>query len=232
MLTKEDFALILRCTLFQGFTERSLSEVLNWLGAFECSYRSGEMVFLIGDPMRYAGILLKGTVSVSFLDESSNSVNMNLFFPGELFGESLACLEGNSPVQMKATSDCRILFLNLSAVTKAEAFPEGYQAVFVTNLLRDFARQNRFINRKLRIVSQKRLRDRSLSAGAGDAAGRHRPASIQPRRMGAVYGRQPQRTRPRALPHGGGWHFEAGRQADSLAGSFCTSPLNDSMRNR
>lgn len=162
MLTKEDFALILRCTLFQWFTERSLSEVLNWLGAFERSYRSGEMVFLIGDPMRYAGILLKGTVSVSFLDESSNSVNMNLFFPGELFGESLACLEGNSPVQMKATSDCRILFLNLRAVTKAEAFPEGYQAVFVTNLLRDFARQNRFINRKLRIVSQKRLRDRIL----------------------------------------------------------------------
>ena len=66
MLTKEDFALILRCTLFQGFTERSLSEVLNWLGAFERSYHSGEMVFLIGDPMRYAGILLKGTVSVSF----------------------------------------------------------------------------------------------------------------------------------------------------------------------
>ena len=162
MLTKEDFALILRCTLFQGFTERSLSEVLNWLGAFERSYHSGEMVFLIGDPMRYAGILLKGTVSVSFLDESSNSVNMNLFFPGELFGESLACLEGSSPVQMKANSDCRILFLKLSAVTKAEAFPEEYQAVFVTNLLRDFARQNRFINRKLRIVSQKRLRDRIL----------------------------------------------------------------------
>ena len=35
-----------------------------------------------------------------------------------------------------------------------------YQATLASNLLRDFARQNFFLNRKLRIMSQKRLRDR------------------------------------------------------------------------
>lgn len=119
------------------------------------------MVFMIGDTMNHAGIMLEGTVSVSFLDESDNNVNMNLFSRGGLFGESLAYLGGNkSPVQMEATSKCRIAFFDFRAFMTAREFTRGYQATLASNLLRDFARQNFFLNRKLRIMSQRRLRDR------------------------------------------------------------------------
>lgn len=161
MLNEKDMAILAGCALFHGIAEAELPDALRWLNASERTYQKGEMVFMIGDTMNHAGIVLEGTVSVSFLDESDNSVNMNLFRQGSLFGESLACLGGNkSPVQMEATSRCRIAFLDFCAVMAAKEFARGYQATLVSNLLRDFARQNFFINRKLRIMSQKRLRDR------------------------------------------------------------------------
>ena len=161
MLNAEDMAVLARCSLFQSIKETELADALRWLNASERTYRKGDMVFMIGDTMNRAGIVLEGTVSVSFLDESDNSVNMNVFSRGDLFGESLAYLGGNrSPVQMEATGKCRIVFFDFLAVMGASEFPRGYQATLASNLLRDFARQNVFLNRKLRIISQKRLRDR------------------------------------------------------------------------
>lgn len=161
MLKEKDMALLAGCELFRGIAEAELPDALRWLNTAEKTYQKGEMVFMIGDTMTHAGIVLEGTVSVSFLDESDNSVNMNVFSQGNLFGESLAYLGGNkSPVQMEASSKCRIAFFDFKAVMSAKEFSRGYQATLTSNLLRDFARQNFFLNRKLRIMSQKRLRDR------------------------------------------------------------------------
>ena len=161
MLRQQDMAILAKCGLFRGIAEAELPDALRWLNTTEKTYQKGEMVFMIGDGMKRAGIVLEGTVSVSFLDESDNSVNMNVFSQGNLFGESLACLGGNkSPVQMEAGSQCRIAFFDFNAVMSAKEYARGYRATLVSNLLRDFARQNFFLNRKLRIMSQKRLRDR------------------------------------------------------------------------
>lgn len=161
MLKEKDMAILAGCELFRGIAEAELPDALRWLNTTEKTYRKGEMVFMIGDTMKHAGIVLEGTVSVSFLDESDNSVNMNVFSQGNLFGESLAYLGGNkSPVQMEASSKCRIAFFDFKAVMSAKEYAKGYQATLTANLLRDFARQNFFLNRKLRIMSQKRLRDR------------------------------------------------------------------------
>ena len=161
MLNAEDMAVLAKCSLFQNIKGAELADALRWLNASERTYHKGDMVFMIGDTMNRAGIVLEGTVSVSFLDESDNSVNMNVFTRGDLFGESLAYLGGNkSPVQMEATGKCRIVFFDFLAVMSASEFPPGFKATLASNLLRDFARQNFFLNHKLRIISQKRLRDR------------------------------------------------------------------------
>ena len=161
MLQEKDMAVLAKCDLFRGISEAELPDALRWLNTTEKTYQKGEMVFMIGDVINHAGIVLEGTVSVSFLDESDNSVNMNVFSQGNLFGESLAYLGGNkSPVQMEANSKCRIAFFDFKAIMSAEEYARGYQATLTANLLRDFARQNFFLNRKLRIMSQKRLRDR------------------------------------------------------------------------
>ena len=161
MLTEKDFQTIAQCGVFQGVESRELPDALRFLDAYDRAYKKGEMIFLIGEPVRYAGITLEGVAELSFLDESDNSVNMNHFAKGAIFGESLSCSEGNkSPVQMEALTDCRILFLRFENILNAKRLDSGYQARMASNLLRDFARQNIFLNQKARIWGQKKLRDR------------------------------------------------------------------------
>ena len=161
MLTEKDFQTIAQCGVFQGVESRELPDALRFLDAYDRAYQKGEMIFLIGEPVRYAGIMLDGVAELSFLDESDNSVNMNHFTKGAIFGESLACSgESKSPVQMEALSECRILLLRFENVLNATRLDSRYQARIASNLLRDFARQNVFLNQKARILSQKKLRDR------------------------------------------------------------------------
>ena len=74
MLQDKDMAVLAKCDLFRGIAEAELPDALRWLNTTEKTYQKGEMVFMIGDVMKRAGIVLEGTVSVSFLDESDNSV--------------------------------------------------------------------------------------------------------------------------------------------------------------
>lgn len=161
MLTEKDFQTIAKCGVFQGVESRELPDALRFLDACDRAYQKGEMIFLIGEPVRHAGIVLDGAAELSFLDEGDNSVNMNHFTKGGIFGESLACSgETKSPVQMEALTDCRILFLRFENVLNATRLDSGHQTRIASNLLRDFARQNVFLNQKARILSQKKLRDR------------------------------------------------------------------------
>ena len=160
-MTEKDFQTIAQCGIFQGVESRELPDALRFLDAYDRAYQKGEMIFLIGEPVCHAGIVLEGAAELSFLDEGDNSVNMNHFAKGAMFGESLACSgESGSPVQMEALSECRVLFLRFENLLNATRLNSGYQARIASNLLRDFARQNVFLNRKVRILSQKKLRDR------------------------------------------------------------------------
>ncbi|MCR4707398.1 MAG: Crp/Fnr family transcriptional regulator [Clostridiales bacterium] len=160
-ISSQDHPCISNCALLRGVRPEDLNDALEFLDAFEKKYKKNNMIFLIGDPFRYAGIVLNGTVELSFLDEGDNSVNMNHFSAGSVFGESLACAEAaKSPVQMQALTDCRILFLDLKRIIKAESLLPGYQSVIGSNLLQEFARRNVFLNQKIQILSQRKLRDK------------------------------------------------------------------------
>ena len=161
MLTEKDFQTIAQCGVFQGVESRELPDALRFLDAYDRAYQKGEMIFLIGEPIRYAGMLLSGAAELSFLDEGDNSVNMNHFQKGAMFGESLACYgEIKSPLQMQALTECRIVFLRFANILNAPRLESGYQMRIASNLLRDFASQNAFLNQKVRIWGQRKIRDK------------------------------------------------------------------------
>ena len=161
MLKPADRKTILSIAIFKGISGEDLDTALEFLHAHDRSYGRDEMIFLIGDPISSAGIILEGSVELSFMDENSNNVNMNHFIKGSVFGEALACAQAErSPMQMRALTDCRILFFDFQSLFRSPSFVLDYQAVLIRNLLRDFSRQNVFLNQKVRIMSQKLLRDR------------------------------------------------------------------------
>lgn len=158
---KEIYPILRMCSFFDGIPEEKYPNVLRCLQAGRRRFPKGGIILNIGDQSQMAGVMLSGTVELSVYDENGNQINVNHISRGGAFGSELACSEQDaSPVQFHALTDCEILFLNFSALLNLEAPPCPYRTRVATNLLRDFARQTIFLNQKLRIMGQRRLRDK------------------------------------------------------------------------
>lgn len=148
------------CSLFQGLPEKSLQEALKYLRAKEHSFNKGEIILDIGQEIHYAGVVLKGEIECSFQDYDFNKYNMNHFSEGDLFGETMACLQlSRSPMQVFAVTDCSILLLDFRVFSDNEVKFE-FQSILTANLIHIFAEQNYFLNQKIRMLSQKDLRSK------------------------------------------------------------------------
>ena len=159
---KIDIAILNKCSLFKDISEKSYDSVLKYLRAVKKTFRRGEFIVNIGEEFCRAGIVIDGVVECSFEDLDFNKLNMNHFYPGELFGATMAFAEiKESPMKIFAVKDCIILFLDLQILNKSHDCK--FQNKLITNLLQSFARQNLFLNQKVRILSQKDLRGKILA---------------------------------------------------------------------
>lgn len=158
MFYRKYFEVLKRCRLFRDFSEEDLHKVLEYLRARERSFKRGEIILHIGEKICYAGIILEGEIECSFQDYDFNKYNMNHFSEGDLFGETMACLEiDKSPMQVFAVTDCSILLLDFRVLKEAKF---ECQSLLTENLIHIFAEQNYFLNQKIRIVTQKNLRSK------------------------------------------------------------------------
>ena len=149
------------CTIFNGIPADQLEETLACLKAKVKRYKKGSTIFSLGDRLTHGGIVLEGEVEVGFMDDEANEVNMNHFTAGRQFGNAMACADiASSPIQMQAVTDCAILFLNFRCLLDNKQPYSPAQQRVAANLIREFASKNVFLNEKVRILSQKRLRAR------------------------------------------------------------------------
>ena len=110
--------------------------------------------------MTSAGLLLKGRIESSFQNENFDQITMHTFSDGYLFGEALV-INGakNSPVQVRAVEDSIVLLIDLEMIyTVADSSP--IRTLLAENLIKSLAKKNLILNQKVRILSQKSLRDR------------------------------------------------------------------------
>ena len=149
------------CSIFDGIPEDKYINVLHCLQGKQKAFLKGQTITNIGEYSQMAGIILSGTVELAFFDELGNQINVNHIGVGEVFGSELACSnQVPSPMKLSAVTDCEILFLNFSVLLNTNAHICPNRARVTVNLLRDFARQTLFLNMKLCIMGQKRLRDK------------------------------------------------------------------------
>lgn len=158
---KEFYPILRQCSFFDSIPEEKYPNVLRCLQASRKTFSRNTTILHIGEQSQMAGMILDGTVELVFYDENGNQINVNHISAGEVFGLELACSRQNaSPIQLRAVTDCQVLFMDFETVLDQNAPPCPYRLQVASNLLRDFARQTLFLNQKLRILSQKRLRDK------------------------------------------------------------------------
>ena len=163
MITNQDYLYSIRkCYLFEGISDEQLSEAIKILNGRIKKIEKGEHVVRLGGVLHSAGLLLKGKIESSFQNENFDQITMHTFVGGYLFGEALV-INGakNSPVQVRAVEDCIILFIDLAEICRSENH-SSVRVILAENLIRSLARKNLILNQKVRILSQKGLRDRIL----------------------------------------------------------------------
>ncbi len=161
MLTNQDYIYSIRkCYLFDGIEDEQLTDAIKLLNGRIKKVAKDDYVVQLGGTMQYAGLLLKGKIESSFQNENFDQITMHTFTGGYLFGEGLVINHAkNSPVQVRAVEDSVVLFIDLEMIYAA-ADNSPIQNILARNLIKSLAKKNLILNQKVRILSQKSLRDR------------------------------------------------------------------------
>ncbi|MBQ8896097.1 MAG: Crp/Fnr family transcriptional regulator [Clostridia bacterium] len=98
--------------LFCGMDGQTAEKALDLLSASKSEYPRNAILVSAGGRMSRFGLVLSGTVQVSFTDIDGNDVLMASVTAGETFGESLCWLKIDEiPVTVKAFTDVSVLWL-------------------------------------------------------------------------------------------------------------------------
>ena len=161
MITNQDYLYSIRkCYLFDGIEDERIPDAIKLLNGQIKKIKKDSFIVKLGGKMTSAGLLLKGKVESSFQNENFDQITMHTFSDGYLFGEALV-INGakNSPVQVRAVEDSIVLFIDLEMIyTVADSSP--IRTILAENLIKSLAKKNLILNQKVRILSQKSLRDR------------------------------------------------------------------------
>ena len=151
------------CPLFEGIDRRDYSVMLGCLGARIMGFGKGQEIFSEGDEAVYIGIVLSGAVQIVKEDYYGNRSIVDRMEPGELFGESFACVGEPLPVNVVAEESCEIMLLGSRRISTSCAKACGFHSKLIYNLLRVVSRRNLVFNRKLEILSRRTTREKLMT---------------------------------------------------------------------
>lgn len=161
MLTNQDYICSIRkCYLFDGIKDEQRADAIKLLNGHIKKVVKDDYIVQLGGTIQYAGLLLMGKIESSFQNENFDQITMHTFTGGYLFGEGLVINHAkNSPVQVRAVEDSIVLFIDLEMIYAA-ADKSPIRNILARNLIKSLAKKNLILNQKVRILSQKSLRDR------------------------------------------------------------------------
>ncbi len=158
--------IILSCPLFLDIPEDLIYEMIEELHGKICTYSRNEILLRTGEAFHYCGLVLSGKIEVSYDTSEYEKRNVNHFGVGQIFGEALAIKGVNSsPVQVASLGKSVVLLIDIrSLMVSPDRCNKSclYNHQLLLNLMHRMADQNTFFNLKVRILSEKALRDRVM----------------------------------------------------------------------
>ena len=153
-----------KCPLFRGIEPSDLPALLTCLGAKTITADRRQTVLREGEPARFVGVVLEGSVQIQQEDYFGNRFILGLAGPGDLFGESFACAGSQSlPVSVVAAQDSTLLLVDCQRVISPCEKACGFHRSILSNLMQVMARKNLAFHQKLQITSRRTTREKLLA---------------------------------------------------------------------
>ena len=150
--------------LWNGIGHDDFEKMFRCIGAGTRRYAKGDMILLAGDAVKFIGLVLSGGVKIIREDADGNVTIMTELGVSEIFGEVFACAGiGVSPVTVRASEDCEILFINYKKVITSCASACGFHSKLIENMLGILAKKNLMLNQKIEVLSKRTIREKLLT---------------------------------------------------------------------
>ena len=155
------FTAMRRCQLFDGIPEDKYQNVLNCLHGEVRTIPRNTVLLRIGERQRRPGVVMSGTLRISLYSEDGNLLTIDRLSRGRVFGESLVCsMSEDSPIQIDALTETEVLYLDFDPLLLQQENGCPYRMRVTANLLQEMGKGALFLNQKMRILAQNRLRNR------------------------------------------------------------------------
>lgn len=155
------FAAMGRCPLFEGIPKEKYPNVLTCLQGEARAVSKDQVLLRMGERQSRPGVVMWGTLRISLYSEDGNLLTIERLDAGMVFGESLVCsMAEDSPIQIDAITDGEVLYLDFDPLLLQQENACPFRTRVTANLLREMGREALFLNRKMRILAQNRLRNR------------------------------------------------------------------------
>lgn len=159
------------CRLFSGMEQEAIESLCRRLGCFERRYDRGEAIWLTGDPVTAAGVILSGAIRAeSILPDGSRDLAAQQG-AGGLVGDVLMTQGRQSPVDVIATEgDTRLLFVPFDALMTGGG--DAALDLLRRNLMQEIAEKYWLLRRRVVCLREGTLRGKIaayLTACAADA---------------------------------------------------------------
>ncbi len=109
---------------FREQVQKKQKHMLSCLKATPQSYAKGSTIWQVGDQVKTMGLVLNGSVHIENIDMMRNKSILNRIAPGQVFGETYACIPGEKLlIGVTAAEDCQILFLEVGKIFRTCPIP-------------------------------------------------------------------------------------------------------------
>lgn len=161
---KKYFPVLRQCPLFDDIADADLIALLSCLKARVQSFDKKYTVVAEGNPARYIGIVLSGSVQIVRIDYFGDRSIVARAETSEMFGEAFACAELTSvPVTVIANEPCEIMLLDCSHLLHTCSNHCEFHQRLIFNLMKDLATKNIMFYQKIEITSRRSTREKLMA---------------------------------------------------------------------
>ena len=161
---------MLACPLFEQIDEDDLPGMLGCLGARVEHFDKKYTVIAEGNPARYIGIVLSGSVQIVQNDFYGNRSILDNVGPSGMFAEAFACAEiAAVPVAVIANEPSEIMLIECSHILHTCANACGFHRRLIFNLMKDLALKTISFHRRIEITSKRTTREKLMTYLMGQA---------------------------------------------------------------
>jgi len=149
--------------LFLNISIENLKHLLPCLNATTKNFEKNNIIFHQGNKINKIGIILEGSLLIEKVDFWGNNTILKTLTKNNIFGEIYAFENHPLEISIKASTNCKILFLNFNKIMHPCKIACNFHTTLIINLLQIFAKKAIYMNKKIDILSNRTIEEKLLT---------------------------------------------------------------------